>query len=392
MRSRRGLEWFLLLLSVVALGVGQTPSSPHPVAGQRAGTPVHGEFHAKELSREAVPGPPERELRPGDPEDDYGAQSELVHGGSLYAGRVLSVTVKSIDPLEDPFESGPVERGTFRFRVDRTVVGPPQKELTLGYWTRPKQDWPKERPFLTADWGSNASPWGHGRPQRGEHLLLLLTADKRRAENLNGVGGGAVWHVWRGVGAEHALVRGFEDAARYLHAKDARTRDELFRKLCRSDFRSIREFARYEVFFPIDPVTQTIYGGNYDPVRQSRLALEFLRLTVPKIETPEERAFVTSGFGHWLQHYSSSRVTEALVLAFEKWYLAELETGNILRCKTALARLEDLIKARGMAGTLALFKKAGRAGLEKRLRECADSWDDSVRQASRELLQKLGKD
>lgn len=395
MRRHRGLHLFVLLLAAVALSLGQAPGPP-----QRIRNPTQGNTHANGPSRELAERqriandisrePPERVLIAGDPQDECESYTTL-DDGSLYAGLVLSVTVKSRKPPEDPFESGLEERGTFRFRVDRTVNGPRQKELTLGYWSTPEQNFPNGGPILTADWGGAASPWGHRPPRPGEHLLLLLTADKMRAENLNGVGGGPVWQVWRGVGAGHGLVRGFEDATEYLKAKDDRTRDELFRKLCRSDFRSMRRFAFYAAFYPADSETHKMNGGGHDPVRQSRLVLEFLRLAVPRMDTAMERVSVTGWFSRWLEGFSSAGVTEALLSAFEQWYLAELETGNVLRCQAALEGLKDLIAARGLAGTVALFKKSGRAGLEKSLRGCAGSWDPSVQQSSRALLRQLGR-
>jgi hypothetical protein len=44
--------------------------------------------------------------------------------------------VLTVEPPVSQLDEGdmvPAERGTFRWRVDRAVVGPPHKELTLGY-------------------------------------------------------------------------------------------------------------------------------------------------------------------------------------------------------------------------------------------------------------------
>ncbi|MBI1916476.1 MAG: hypothetical protein HYS12_17340 [Planctomycetes bacterium] len=269
--------------------------------------------------------------------------------------------------------------------------GPPQRELTLGYWWTEEENDAGVGPLLTTDWADVRSPWGYRRPRPGEHFLVLLTADKRRAVDLNGVDGGPVCHVWRGVGAGHGLVRGFEDAVKYLKAKEDKTRDELFRKLCTSPFRSIRDFAMDAAFSPIDRATQTVYGGSYDPVRQSRVVLEFLRLAGPRMYGAEEKFYVTIAFGHWLEHSSASEVTAEAVSAFEDWYMTELAASNPVRRRWALHGLHGLIGVRGVADTLALFKKAGRAGLEKRLRDCLHSPDENVELTSQELLDKLGR-
>src|SRR4051794_28577940 len=63
--------------------------------------------------------------------DIHGGYYTLANGGPLYAGTVVSVTVTRFE------RGGPdslqAEAGTFRFRVERTVAGPPERELTLGY-------------------------------------------------------------------------------------------------------------------------------------------------------------------------------------------------------------------------------------------------------------------
>src|SRR5437667_2800114 len=65
----------------------------------------------------------ERIDRPVDSGQDVeGGYHTLVTGGPMYAGTVLSVTVKRFDP-ETPTSPGK-ERGSLRFRVDRTVAGP----------------------------------------------------------------------------------------------------------------------------------------------------------------------------------------------------------------------------------------------------------------------------
>jgi hypothetical protein len=405
MRRSRGLLLFVLLLAVVTLNLGHH--------GRRGGG-------ATRKPKDLPQGPTERPLMAGDAQDNYGGYSYLLDG-TLYAGTVLSVTVKALDPVEFG-GNGPLERGTLHLRVDRTVIGPPQKELVLGYWTTPQEGAPDGRPILTTDWADVESPWGHRRPRPGEHLLVLLTGDKRSAENLNGVGGGSVWHVWRGVAARHGLVRGFEDAGNYLRAKDDKTRGELFRRLCQSPFRGIRLFALDAAFYPVDRETNTIYGGNYDPVRQSRVVLDFLRLAVPRMFA-EERPYVTGGFSYWLGHDWHSRVTEEARAAFEDWYVTELAARDPERRLRALNGLKELIEARvafeawyleelgavnserrwwaveglkqlaelrGVAAALGLFKKSGRAGLARLLRACADAADEETRKLSRELLDKLG--
>jgi hypothetical protein len=83
-------------------------------------------------------------------------------------------------------------------------------------------------------------------------------------------------------------------------------------------------------------------------------------------------------------------VTDSLLTAFEDWYLAELATvDRPARCKAALNELDHLIQIRGVAGTLALFKKHGRTPLEERLRACAVSGNPEIAKAARELMDKL---
>src|SRR5947207_3054352 len=69
----------------------------------------------------------------GEDVDRNGGYVNLVAGGPMYAGTVLSVTVKKAGPRGGP--GGPPEEwGSLQFRVERTVVGPEVRELTLGYW------------------------------------------------------------------------------------------------------------------------------------------------------------------------------------------------------------------------------------------------------------------
>ncbi len=141
----------------------------------------------------------------------------LAGGGQMYAGTVLSVMVQGSDRgPADP----PSEWGLFRFRVARVVVGPNVRELTLGYW------WMDETmPQIGPDWLCNDGPWRE-RPRVGQQLLLL------------------------------------EDAAKYIAAKETKTQDKLFQKLCQSSFSSHRDFAYSAAFFPIDPkAPESVYGG-----------------------------------------------------------------------------------------------------------------------------------
>src|SRR5437773_92888 len=116
-----GLELFVLLLAAVALSVGQPARPPHQESGHQPGTAVREDGQAKHHVEGAVAGLAERVLRPGDTQDNRGGYSRLVlDRGTIYAGTVLSVTVKSVELL-DPIDTGREERGTLRFRVDRTV-------------------------------------------------------------------------------------------------------------------------------------------------------------------------------------------------------------------------------------------------------------------------------
>jgi hypothetical protein len=79
-----------------------------------------------------------------------------------------------------------------------------------------------------------------------------------------------------------------------------------------------------------------------------------------------------------------------VIAAFEGWYLAELAVRDDMRCPAqALSGLEQIIRGNGVATTVGLFRKTGRAGLLERLRACAGSADPDVRQLARELLDRL---
>jgi hypothetical protein len=171
----------------------------------------------------------------------YGGYHVLVKGGIMYVGTVLSVTVTLSDPGDD---YPPSEVGTFRFRVDKIVIRPRHKELTLGYWWMDDDSKVKR---LSSQWVCNSGPWKK-RPRPGLRLLLLLTGNKEDAECMNGKDGGPVWHVWWGVGANHPLVKDFEDAGKYLTVQDDKSRQEIFTKLCQSEWPSIREFVSDAAF------------------------------------------------------------------------------------------------------------------------------------------------
>ena len=58
------------------------------------------------------------------------AYRTLTNGGSLYEGKILSVTVKGRQPdLE-----ASIEYGTLQLQVDRTIAGKPQEEVTVPFW------------------------------------------------------------------------------------------------------------------------------------------------------------------------------------------------------------------------------------------------------------------
>jgi hypothetical protein len=328
----------------------------------------------------------------GEDVDPYGAYRTLVLGGPLYAGTVQSVTVKH--SVQGP-NVAPQESGVLQFRVERTVVGPKVKELSLGYWWMDDSN-PE---FLLGSWTFNDGPWRE-RPRAGQHLLLLLAGTKFDADDWTRRFGSPVWHVWRGVGADHPFVQGFADAVRFLAAKDTKTQEQLFAKLCQSPFPSHRLFAFRAAFFAIDPDKErTVLGRKEEPRRQAQRILHYLRVAVPRMTEEKERWAFTSGLGVWVEGrrtlpnaHQVPEVMGPVQAAFEDWYLTELGAiDRPVRCSTALSGLNGLIKELGTAEALTFFKKRGRAALEQQLRACARARDEDVQELSREILDKLSK-
>jgi hypothetical protein len=319
-----------------------------------------------------------------------GGYGDLADGGQMYAATVLSVTVHRTERVPD---FPPSERGAFRFRVEWAAVGRAGGELTLPYsW------WDNGPPHpIAGNW--DKCVWDKP-PRAGQHLLLLLVG-RRGADDSIRKEEGPVVHVWRGVRANHPLVRGFRDAAKFLATGDAKTQDHLFRRLCQSPFPSHREFAFRAAFFPIDPrQPDSIYGGNYDPARQSQLVLQYLEHALGEAAPADARNSVTFGFKEWLSHdqdwpqaHSGSAVGGRLAAAFESWYVTELKAvDHPDRCREALEGLDVLVGTRGLANTLALFKKGGRAALTKQLRACANAKDPATREMAQKVLAALGKE
>lgn len=358
MRARTILFVFLL----VGLALGPV-SCGHPEDGGQQNAEV--EWVEPEMTRA---------------NDPSGVYSTLAEGGQMYAGTVLSVTVKESVPGRQgrgPFE----ELGSFRFRVDKVVIGPAMREFTLPYWWMTEE--PDEVPLI-GDWVGNDGPWRQP-PRTGARLLLLL-AKKAPPDQVRSWD--PVAHVWCGVGADHALVRGFQDASQFLAAKDVQRQDRLFCNLCASPSPSHRAFALDAVY-------------SHDPPREKQRWLQYLRFAVPLIKGGEERAHFVWGFAGWLraQRDWPPGIPEAGVAAFAEFCWQELEVRdpwngliNPVHCRAALEGLEVLLRKRGVVGTLALLNKHGRAALEERIRACAKAKDADVQKASKRVstLLRLG--
>jgi hypothetical protein len=133
-----------------------------------------------------------------------------------------------------------------------------------------------------------------------------------------------------------------------------------------------------------------LFGGDYDPVRQSHLAILYLKHAAPRL-SPEERPYVTTTFAGWFIHRRAiAGVTEELKSEFEEWFVKELSArDDMRRPEKALEGLDSIRKENGAAATVGLFKKTGRDGLLERLRDCARSGDPAVEGLSKELMAKL---
>lgn len=319
-----------------------------------------------------APPAPKQGPRPGQPppkavEDvSRWVYTVLTNGGSLSAGTVASVNITDVKPGDGwrPYE----EWGTLRFRVQRSVAGPARNELEIPYWYEAEEAG-RIGPAV-ADW-SAGSLWIFA-PGPGQRLLLLLYGPRDAKEGMSRFGT-PVAHIWK-VARADPLVEAFADAGHYLAARDDETRTALFRRMCRSEFRNLRYFALDAAFYYLGLKDRYGYGDGYDPVRQSNLALDYLKLAVPLAADEDERAEVTFAFRWWFQHTRPRDLTPALRAACEEWYVTELASiDRPVRCKQALDRLKDLLDKGEMATVLALFPTAGRAGLVKCLENVAAS-------------------
>src|SRR5438876_11725373 len=121
----------LALVVVGGLCLAQAACSGGQPSGSRSDSTARavGEEGAKPIL------PPLEPARRRNAEDLYGhAYRALKCGGSMYAGRVVSVTAEGHDD-----QSGvPCEWGKIGFRVARTLAGPPHKEMTIPFlWFGP---------------------------------------------------------------------------------------------------------------------------------------------------------------------------------------------------------------------------------------------------------------
>lgn len=174
-----------------------------------------------------------------------GAFEDLCQGGRMYVGTVKSSKVLRRDPDLQDIQ----EYGAFSFQVQKAVRGPlPGKELHLGY----------HMTEFNANHDGGGSPVSKGdilpgswlkRPQAGDQLLLLTLNSDRGSSQKDWDKDAGVAYFWDGVGPDHPLVRDFEVAMRYLDAREETVRRECFRKLCRSSWPSIRQFAEKAIIY-----------------------------------------------------------------------------------------------------------------------------------------------
>ncbi len=299
-------------------------------------------------------------------EDSYwGLYFRLASGGSLFAGTVTSVDITKVrqGAADRPYAQG----GTLRFRVQRTLAGPARAELEIPYYYEAEHAG-RIGPNL-ADWGGGAV-WTFA-PQPGQRLLLLLCGPREAEDGISRFGT-PVGHIWRAA-HDDPLAEAFADSGRYLAAADDESQKGVFRRMCQSKVRSVRLFALDAAFCYVNPKSRGAYGDGYDPIRQSSLALDYLRFAAPRGDD-EEKGNVSSAFSGWFRHDRSRDLSPALRAAFEQWYLAELGSlGKPLRCEQALDGLKGLLDQGGAAKLVSLFPRSGHAGLVKALERIARS-------------------
>ncbi len=350
-----------------------------------------------------------------DPEDgkpyveadvDSTAYYDMVRGCSLYVGTVRSVDGGRLGRALGYSSPVIVEHGVIRFAVEETVWGPRQDELTIPYiFTR--EDLSADEP-LPMDWGGGYI-WDGKQPAKGQRLMLLTCADwDGKPVPGNRSNEWPMEKIWR-LRADDPLVPGFKEAARYFTEKDPKRRREVFRNLCRSRLKNIREFAAYAAFgdldpdLALDPDRPSQLVSEVNPVTKPGLVLDFLRLAGPALED-DERQEVTRGFAHWLgQKIEVERAPEEVRGAFEDWYLTELACAAVSKRRVAAVRGLAEIAFKGEHQGLGpsdtvrlLFRKGGRGPLLKRLEDCPLSTDDggrwngkTVGQENQELLELL---
>lgn len=306
---------------------------------------------------------------------------------------MVSVTVRGSGSVDfDAYEYGDVE-----FRVSRVLAGPPLREVALPYfyWLEPDPAQPDPPPGVGSDWAGEWSPWP-ARPKVGERLLLLLPEEHMAVRPQGKSLLDAVRYRWEVGGDDDPLVDGFAVAGKFLAARDEATRDGLYKQLCESPLRNMRTFARDAAFAYLGwekgDRGYDYFGKGYDPERQCRLALLFLKHAGPRLGA-DERMEVTHAFAFWFREaLKKGGITDDVTTAFEDWYLTEFAVRDDLRRPAkALEELDEVAQALGTAATVALFKKSGRDGLLERVRECSRSPDPAVERHAKALLAKLEK-
>jgi hypothetical protein len=308
----------------------------------------------------------------------------LVTGGSMYVGKVISVSIEERKPA-DPSRPALEERGSLRFRIDEAIIGEPLEELELPYW------WLDDHSVvLGPDWICNG-PWKN-LPKPGQHLLLLLPNQGMR-EELRRQTLTTVSHVWFGVRPGHSLVKEFSRVATFLNIPAGDEQDALFRQLCRSEWRSVRWFAQDAAFGSALASLGGVTIEQPEPQVSVRRIISYLEAARARGIASEDRSLITRSF-------SSSRLAHspdpprAFRTAFEDWYVEELRAlAEPLRCKAALEGLEKLVdirENRDFGVLLKLFSRTGPRGLEVLLRRCAEADDESIAKRATALLEKLG--
>lgn len=310
--------------------------------------------------------------------DNYGYSG----GGSMYSGEIVAVHLTRAN-WNTPFglHGWYSEEGTIDFRVERILVGSPKKLLSVlsvpFFWAEKK-----EKPENVASWvDAGFSRW-QARPQVGERLTLTLwsAGDHKKYISDAGGDGGPVAVRWP-VGADDPEVIAFEDVGRFFDPQEVADRRSIFRKLCQSRFKSLREIA----------FQYGIYGNRGH--REEHL-IDYLQNTDADLLSEPEMVRITWQLGlAYIVRGWEGRASPRLQPVIANWFLNELSClDSPRRCNAALLALahkQDKNYGLDYRQMLAFFAVPGKDRLFKKLQAVAGSGQPELAGPARELLKEL---